>query len=77
MIGLHLARGYSVSVPLALTAHHVALLLMPSVTAADLDLEKELLMSQPPLRPSAPFLVLMDRRGPVHFAVRPQLLIRR
>ena len=77
MVGMNLARSYGVSVPLALTAHHVSLLLMPSVTAADLDPEKELLMSQPPLCLSAPFLVLMDRRGPVHFAVRPQLLTRR
>src|SRR5215510_1753930 len=74
---MHLAGSYGLSVPLALTAHHVVLLLMLSVTAADLDLEKELLMSQPPRRPSAPCLVLMDRRGPVHFAVRPQLLTRR
>lgn len=74
---MNLAGSYGLSVPLALTAHHVSLLLMPFVTAADLDLEKELLMSRPPLRPSAPSLVLIDRRGPLHFAVRPQLLTRR
>ena len=77
MLGMNFVSRYGVSVPLALTAHHVSLLLMSSVTAADRDLEKDLLVSRPPLRLSAPSLVLFDRRGPLHFAVRPQLLTRR